>query len=127
MSVVIHNVPGTKPFQFNLTRRLRRQKGSRNLLFDEQFANRKKVWNRWVGDQHSLAHNALANMATPYRKTLHRRNNRPKNNNNNINTSNLQTANLNAPEWKLAVGNTPENVPNVLKYRRTHRSKAPSL
>ena len=125
MSVVIHNVDPSKPreiplFEKELKQRVRRQKGSRNLLFNEEFENRKKVWNRWTGNQINLTRRALENAHTPFRKTLRRRNNMNVNNNN-LNTTNLQTANLNKPEWNLAVGNNNEAVPNILKYKRTFR------
>jgi hypothetical protein len=136
MSIVIHNNagPSTIPlFEKMYTQRVRRQTGSRNLLFDAQFANRKKLWNRWTGEQINFTRKALRNMQ---RKRLGLNNNNNKrnnnnnkgNNNNNINTNNVHAANLNSPEWRVGVGNRGyEPVPKLLRPNRTVRQKRRKL
>ncbi len=128
MSVVIHRnaVPNKIPFfEKTLKQRIRRQNGSRNLLFDEQYANRKKVWNRWTGDQINYTRKALHNMQRNSLFSNNRNANAGNNNNNNINLgNNITTANLNGPEWRIGVGNYGyEPVPKILRPNRTVRQK----
>ncbi len=125
MSVVIHHnaVPNKIPlFEKTLKQRIRRQNGSRNLLFDEQFANRKKVWNRWTGDKINYTRKALHNMQ---RNRLLSNNRNDNADNNNINLgNNITAANLNSPEWRIGVGNYGyEPVPKILRPNRTKRQK----
>lgn len=130
MSVVIHNVDPSKPretplFEKVLKQRVHRQKGSRNLLFDEEYGNRKKVWNRWTGEQLNFTRKALRNMRRK-RLGLNTRNNNVGNHNNinDIENANVMKANLNNPEWQIGIGNLGyERVPNILKPNRTLRRK----
>jgi len=130
MSVIIHNNagPSTIPlFEKMYTQRVHRQKGSRNLLFDEQFANRKKLWNRWTGEQINYTRKALRNMQQNRLGSNSNRNNKG-NNNNNINNNNVQAANLNSPEWRIGIGNRGyESVPKLLRPNRTVRQKRRKL
>ena len=124
MSVVYHepdlNEPRAVPlFEKLMSQRVRRQRGSRNLLFNEEFGNRKKVWNRWTGEQLNFTKKALRNMQTNQKWIKNRSMN---NNNNNIENNNVTAANLNSPEWRIGVGNYGyEPVPKLLKPNRTIR------
>ena len=124
MSVVYHEPDLNKPREIPLfeklsSQRVRRQKGSRNLLFNEEFGNRKKVWNRWTGEQINFTRKALRNMQ-PNSAISNNKNNA----NNDRNFNNVKTANLNDPEWRIGIGNNGyEPVPKILRPNRTIRQK----
>jgi hypothetical protein len=128
MSVVYHEPNSNKPREIPLfeklsSQRVRRQKGSRNLLFNEEFGNRKKVWNRWTGEQINFTRKALRNM-----KANSAISNNRNNANNNQNFNNAKTANLNDPEWRIGIGNNGyEPVPKILRPNRTIRQKRRKL
>jgi hypothetical protein len=131
MSVVIHNADPTQPretplFEKVMKQRVHRLHGSRNLLFDEKYANRKKLWNRWTGEQINFTRKALRNMQ--HNRKWIRNRNENYNTNNNIYNENIRIANLNNPEWSLGVGNRAnESVPKILRPNRTIRQKKRKL
>jgi hypothetical protein len=112
--------------------RVRRQKGSRDLLFDEEYGNRKKLWNRWTSEQLNFTRKALRDMQrnkkwvrnSKLEKNNENNENNANNNNNYANNQNAKTTNLNNPEWRIGVGNNHyEPVPKILRPNRTLRKK----
>jgi hypothetical protein len=107
---------GTQKLISDSLKPLHRQRGSRNLLFNEQFGNRKKRWNQWVSGQVNLTRRNLKNRRNNTRKNTNKGNN---NNNNNNNDSNAQYVNISGQNWNLATGNMNyEKIPNALRPER---------